>query len=182
MGSMGLWYCWQTYTGSIQPTLATWIIFSVATTLSLWTYWSSEQHNLISNILNTVDTFSVNAILLVIVLFGVNVRFGINRFELGCLVACGVILVIWRFTKKHAASNLTLQTVMTVAYLPTINQLWNATTNTESFVVWAVWFVGCSLALVTARLSKDKLAVVYAARALLMVSIIIVLMIRIALK
>jgi hypothetical protein len=175
-------YSWLTAHDQIHPVLATWLIFCVAVTFSLMTYWSSKQHSLISNIANVSDLVTVWMVLASILLFSKEVRLHFNAVEIACLLVSGTVLVWWRFTKQHAASNIMLQIVMTVAYLPTLFQLWYAQSNTESFGVWAVTWVGSCVALVPAIIDRDKLAVVYALRALLLISAIIGLMIRLELR
>lgn len=175
-------YSWLTYQGEIQPVLATWLLFYVAIILSFWTYWSSEKHSLISNVQNAVDTIAVGMILFSIIFLGKNVRLGFNGLELGCLIASGAVLVFWKMSKLHEVSNLTLQGIMAIAYLPTLYQLWQAAKNTESFGPWIVGWIASATALVPAIMDRDKLAIVYAARALIFTSILLGLMIRLELR
>lgn len=175
-------YCWLVWRGDAAPVLATWLLFAVAVSLSFATYWASEKHSIVGNIGNAVDVVGVWAILLFVALLGKHVRLGFSPFELGCLVASGLILLLWRASKLHATSNLALQVVMTVAYFPTIAQLWGATSSTEPLAFWTAIWVSAVLTLVPAIIDRDRLACAYAGRAVVMVSVLIALMLRIQLR
>ncbi len=175
-------YCWLTWHGDIHPVLTTWILFWVAVLLSFSTYWSSEKHSIIGNIGNAVDVVAVTTNLSCIVLLGRQTRFRFTPTEIACLAACGIILVVWRLSRQHVVSNLALQVVMTVAYIPTIVQLWGASTNSESIVTWSlIWLAGV-LSFIPAIIDRDRLAIAYATRATIMVTVLIGLMVRIALR
>ena len=178
---VGLRYSWLTRQGDIQPVMATWLLFCVAVSLSLWTYWSSKKHSVVSNVGNAIDFIIVWMILASIIFLGKNVRLGFNGFEIGCLIASAIILVFWRISKKHQASNLSLQGIMTIAYFPTLRQLWSAKDNTESFSIWIVIWIASTAALIPAFTDKDKLAIAYASRAFILVTVLLGLMIRIEL-
>jgi hypothetical protein len=176
---MGFRYVYLIVQKEIHPALATWVLFCVAVSLSFRTYWSSKKHSIVGNVGNFVDLILVWIILVGIFLFGENNSFLFRPFEIGCLVASGIILLFWVLSKKHLLSNLLLQVIMTVAYFPTIYNLWYATKNTESFSVWCVWLVGGLASLVIAVLKKDTLGIVYSSRAFVLVLIILILMLRI---
>jgi hypothetical protein len=176
---MNFWYCYLVVKGEIHPTLMTWIIFSIAVSLSFGTYWASENHNLISGVCNTTDTVLVLIVTFIIVFFGKNVRFEINTFEIICIILALIILVFWRITKEHEKSNLFLQGVMVIAYLPTFYQLWGASVTSESLKTWGINWLISLLGIITAVLGKDKLAIIYSTRALIMITILIFLILRI---
>lgn len=176
---MNFWYCDLIIKGEIHPTLMTWVIFSVAVSLSLGTYWSSGNHNLLSGICNITDTVLVLIVTLIIIFFGKNVRFEINTFEIICIILALIILVFWRITKAHEVSNLFLQGVMVIAYFPTFYQLWGALTTSESLVTWSISWLISFLGIITAVLGRDKLAIIYSTRALVMITIMIFLILRI---
>ncbi len=179
---VGFRYSWLTWQGQIQPTLATWLLFFVATFLSFRTYWATEKHSFAGNIINTIDLFNVCLITFSILVLGKNTRMGFNAFELGCLIASGAILIFWKLSKLHVASNLALQVIMTVAYFPTLHHLWSALKNTEQLDVWIMVWVASVFALIPAFIDRDKLAFVYASRSLIMVSALLILILRIYLR
>lgn len=177
---MGFRYIMLIKQGEIKPALATWTIFVVSVILSFQTYWSTGKKSIIANIANATDVVAVIGIFTSILIFGKgNLTF--NLFEIYCLAASFGILIFWKTSKKHTLSNILLQVIMTVAYLPTFYRLWFATTNTESFLVWSIWIIGTSASLITSILYKDTLGILYASRAFVLTAIVIALMVRLTL-
>ena len=160
--------------GAIQPALAMWVFFTIAVGGSLGTYLLDGDFTLHDNILNSSDLLLCAYVSLIIVLFGDrSTRF--NRFDLGCLAVVLLILMFWIFTRRHASSNLLIQTILVIAYFPVVKRLWNSPVNTESFAAW----IGLLLAPVVSLLSsKGTLATVYAARAIVSAALLLVLMTR----
>lgn len=175
-------YSWLVWKGEVQPVLATWLIFFVSTHLSFWTYWSSKKHNFISNIANTVDTIDITIVFLGILVLGKTINLNFNQFEIGCLVASGIVFIFWRLRGLHEFSNMSIQVIMTIAYFPTLYKLWYAPENSESFVMWTGVVITSLFSLVPAIMDRDKLAVIYASRAGVLATVIILLMIRIGFK
>jgi hypothetical protein len=98
-----------------------------------------------------------------------------TRFDRGCLIAVLVIIAFWAFTRRHTEANILIQTILVIAYFPVVKRLWNSDENTESF---AAWF-GLLLAPIFSLLSsKGVLASVYAIRAIVSTSLLLVLMAR----
>lgn len=160
--------------GDIKPALAMWIFFSIAVGGSLTTYLFDGEYTLLDNILNSSDLLLCVYVAVIIHLFGdKSTRF--TRFDRGCLIAVLVILAFWVLTRKHMAANLLIQMILVIAYFPVIKRLWNSDENTESF---AAWF-GLLLAPVFSLLSsKGTLASVYAIRAIVSTSLLLLLMAR----
>ena len=173
-----VYYITQIITESIQPVLATWILFCVAVSLSLRTYLSSKNSELLGNIANASDFLYVWTVLACILLFGRNVRIGFTTFEYACLGATGGILVYWLITKKHAMSNIALQTIMTVAYFPMFIHLWFAQSNTESLVAWVIAWIAGGFALASSILYRRNLGILYASRAFILMTGVILLILR----
>ena len=56
---VGLWWYFRLMKqGKVDPALSTWIILTIITGLSLWTYSNAEHNDFRAGILNTVDVFS----------------------------------------------------------------------------------------------------------------------------
>lgn len=112
-----------------EPILASWILMTTATFLSLWTYLSTfsskkeKLKGLVSNIGNSTNFIAISSILLGTLFWGKNVRFGFTQFEIWCLVASFVILIIWKFSKLHVYANIAIQIIMVIAYIPIIIHL-----------------------------------------------------------
>ncbi|HEY5588455.1 MAG TPA: hypothetical protein VIK86_05800 [Candidatus Paceibacterota bacterium] len=173
-----IWYVHLIVSGIIHPTLMTWVMFCVAVILSFATYWSSEKHSFLNNACNTVDLISVIVITSTIIFFGKDVRFNINMIEIICIALSLVILFFWRITRKHETSNMLLQIVMSIAYLPTFYQLWVAYESSESLITWSVMWFASITGVTTGILGKDKLATIYSFRSFLLISILIILILR----
>jgi len=174
-----VWYSFLTVKGVIHPTLMTWVIFIIAASLSFATYLSSEKHNLLNNICNTGDVFLVLAVTVVIICFGKDVRYRVNIFESLCLFLSLVIFIFWKITKSPVLSNILVQAIMVMAYFPTFYHLWSASETSESPIAWGFSCFYALTGLITGILGKDRLAIIYSARSLAMMSIMLYLILRI---
>jgi len=188
MSVMYVRYAWLTATGDIQPRLATWLLSAIAVSISMASYLShrletdpgrGKMDGFITNAQNSIDllgTWLISAA----IFFSARADAYFNGFDLVCIGAAVAILVFWRLNRKHAAANLAIQIIMVVAYFPTFYVLWSAGQNTESFVTWGMTWIAAAASVVPAVLDKDKLAVVYSGRAVLLVTLLLLLMLRAA--
>jgi hypothetical protein len=159
----------------IKPALAMWLFFSVAIIMSLVTYRSEGGYGLMDNIMNTVDLVYVVTVCIAILLFGdKSSRF--TRFDKGCLVAVMIILLFWIFTLNHRLTNILMQAILVIAYFPVVKRLIDSRENTEPFSVWIGMLLAPAIALFS---SKGTLATIYSVRAIICISILLGLMIRI---
>jgi hypothetical protein len=159
----------------IKPVLAMWLFFSVAIVMSLITYRSEGGYGLLDNIMNTVDLIYVVTVSIAIFLFGDrDSRF--SRFDKGCMVAVGIILLFWIFTQNHRLTNILMQVILVIAYFPVVKRLLESKENTEPFSVWIGMLLAPSIALLS---SKGTLATIYSVRAIICVSALLLLMLRI---
>jgi len=152
-----------------------WLFFSVAIIMSLVTYRSEGGYGLMDNIMNTADLVYVVTVCIAILLFG-DKSSKFTRFDRGCLVAVIVILIFWIFTRNHRITNILMQTILVIAYFPVVKRLIESKENTEPFSVWIGMLLAPSIALLS---SKGTLATIYSVRAIICVSILLLLMIRI---
>ncbi len=167
------------WTGHILPTLSTWILISFAVWTSYLTYdASATAKDWATNIGNQVDLFTTTAILLAALFCGGQGRFKFKTFDLWCLAAAVLILIGWRISGWHVSSNLAIQFVMVIAYLPTFNTLARAQTSTESLRTWVPVFIATICAGVPAVMDLNWLAIVYVGRGLACTSITIYLIRR----
>lgn len=155
-----------------------WLFFTIAVTGTLMTYLSEGDYGLLDNILCTSDLILVSTVTLCIIIFGdKSTRF--NRFDLGCLFTVLGIVLFWMLTQHHVASNMAIQAILVIAYFPVVKRLWNSTENTESFAAWIGLLVAPIISLIS---SKGVLATLYAVRAIISTSSLLVLMVRAELK
>jgi hypothetical protein len=175
---IGLRYVWLIRRDKISPALAMWVFFTIAVIGSLMTYLSEGNYGLLDNVLNSADLLLCGGVAIAIAIWGDgSSRF--NRFDLGCLGGVVGILVVWALTRQHTAAHLAIQLILVIAYFPVIKRLWRSDRNTESFTMW----VGLLLAPMFSLLSsKGSLATVYAIRAVVSTSLLLLLMIRVELR
>ncbi len=171
---IGVRYGWLIRRRRIQPALAMWVFFTLATVGSLLTYLGEGEYSLLDNILNTADIALVGSVAVWIALVGDrSSRF--DRFDLGCLAAVAVILAAWAVTDQHAVAHAAIQGILVIAYVPVVRRMWRSKRNTESFTMW----IGLLLAPVFSLLSSEgTLATVYAVRAIVCTAALLVLMMR----
>ena len=173
------WYCWHIVIGSISPALATWLIFAVATTVSLLSYLKhneTKRKPFVANLANRLDPVVV-WLVVAFILFAPKGDAQLGKFDIGCLAASAAILILWAATHSAIAANLLIQLVMVAAYMPTFFRLFSARRNTESFVTWGLTLAVASLFLVPTLRHRDWLAVAYVGRAIGCVMAIIAAMI-----
>lgn len=178
MVTADVWYCYLAIKGVTHPTLMTWVIFLLAIVMSFSTYWSSENHDLLSNICNVGDLILVFLVIIVVSVFCENVRFSINKTEIICLSLSFIVLIFWRITKAHELSNIFIQVIMVIAYFPTFYQVLNFSGMSESPVTWGITWFSALFGVITGILGKNKLAIIYSGRSLVMISILLVLIWR----
>jgi hypothetical protein len=159
----------------IKPALAMWLFFSVAIVMSLMTYRSEGDYGLLDNIMNTVDLIYVLTVSIAIFLFG-DKSSKFTGFDKICLTAVMMILLFWIFTRNHWLTNILMQAVLVIAYFPVVKRLLESKENTEPFSVWIGMLIAPILALLS---SKGTLATIYSVRAIICVSLLLLLMLRI---
>jgi hypothetical protein len=168
-------YIWLLVRKEIKPALAMWLFFSVAIIMSIITYLSDGDYGFFDNIMNTADLIFVITISIAIIIFG-DESSKFTRFDKACMIAVSVIVVFWLFTQNHRITNMLMQTILVIAYFPVIKRLLDSKENSEPFSVWIGMLLAPSLALIS---SKGILATVYSVRAIICVSSLLLLMLRV---
>lgn len=175
---MSIRYIWLTIQKEIEPVFTTWLLFCVGASLSYWTYWSSKKHSIAGNLGNAVDLIMTWMILIGITFWGTK-NFDFNNLEIYCLISCLIIFVFWKLSKKHFVSNISIQVIMTIAYLPTIQKLWEATHSTESLPYWGINLFGSLTFLTMGIIKKDLIGIIYSSRAFILVLLVIIFILMI---
>ena len=176
---MMIWYGFSVVTGIARPTISTWVIFCFAVSFSFLTYRKSKKPSLLDNIANVIDFVFCWSITVVIIFFGKNIRFSLNIIEIFCFISILFIVIFWLKTKSHENANIFLQIIMVIAYFPMFYQLWNATENYEPIFPWIANLTAGLSNIFAAILAKNKLAIIYSARMVIMLSILLFLILRI---
>lgn len=168
-------YCILLYKKKTQPALAMWVFFAIAVCMSLATYLADGNFSIWDNILNATDVVLAVTVSIAIMLFGEkNSRF--TTFDKGCLIAVLAIIGFWVITRNHLATNLAIQSILVIAYFPVIRRLLESKSNSEPFSVWILMLIAPGIALIS---SKGAMASIYSWRAIVCVSLLLLLMLRI---
>jgi len=171
-----IYYSFQIWRRRIDPTLSTWIIFLAGTGLSLVTYGLAENHDYQSGILNTLDVVSVAIILSAILKWGKpELRF--RQHEKWYLVGAALIVGYGIMTGDVWSSNLYTQVLICCGYIPLIQTLVTEKRNTESFFGWICGLSAGIIGLYPAVVSGNALAVIYAVRTIIAVSVVLFFMV-----
>lgn len=168
-------YIWMMYKKRSQPSLAMWTFFTIAVAMSLVTYLKEGDFGFWDNVLNTTDLVLAVSVAISIFLIGdKHSRF--NRFEWWCLVSVFLIIVFWLISQNHIITNVAIQLILVIAYIPVIRRMLTTRKNSEPFIVWVALMIAPLVSLIT---SKGTLATVYATRAFVCTSLLLLLMVRI---
>ncbi len=169
-------YIWQIRRGTVEPATSTWVIFLTGTALSFATYMLAEDRDVVAGILNTMDVLEVGSILVAVLIFGRarGVRF--SRFEKWYLAGIAAIVAYGVTSGDAWGSNLFVQVLIALGYVPMVHKIVSLRRNTESFMAWSFSFFAGMFALVPAIVDSNTLAIVYAARTVVMVGMFLSLM------
>ena len=165
-------YISQLLKKQIKPALAMWVMFSIAVAMSLITYLKEGNYGFTDNILNSVDVIYVITVSVAIAIWGDHTS-KITRFDLGCLIVVGLIVIFWLFTQNHLVTNFMIQTILVIAYFPVVKRLFETRKNTEPFLIWFGMMIAPVFSLLS---SKGLLATVYSVRAIICVGTLLLIM------
>lgn len=165
-------YIQQIHQGVIKPALSTWLMFLGGTGLSLATYLTDSKGDIVSGVLNFSDVLIVFALILATLRWSRSkVKF--RPFEKWYLLGAGGIAVFWFFSGDAFTSNLIVQLLILVGYLPTIHKLVAEKENTESYTSWGIALAAVSVACYPAMVGGNTLSTIYAVRSVVMVLVVI---------
>lgn len=170
-------YAYQISRRQVMPTLSTWIILVVATSLNVASYLVATRADVISGALGLTDAFVCWFILITSVMTaGLKMKF--QTFEKYYLAASGVIVLFWIIFRSAFVTNLLMQILITVGCSSTIQSLLYADENHESFVFWGLVLVAATLSLYPAAVDGNLLALIYSIRSIVILCVILSLMLR----
>ncbi len=178
---VGARYCLQFLQGKISPRIATWLIFEIGVAMSLASYLAGHDHSLTKAALNVADCFQVTVIFLVLLFGRGRRRVGFTSKERLSLWVSAIAATAWMLTRAGWVGFLGFQTVMSVAYLPTLESLWRWKPGNppEPFDKWGINVLITLMGLVVDLTGKrDYLAMVYPLRALILCLLVVGLILR----
>jgi len=153
------------YKGNAKPVLATWLFFSIATTMSFFANFNiTGGKGLSANFFNLVDSFSVVTIF-IIILFRKDTRKTFTVFEKYCVGAVITVFAVWLLVGKDFLTHIVVQIILVIAYLPSLVKLWKSKNNTEPLATWVFNFFASAFSLIIPIRSGDTLPIVYGIRA-----------------
>lgn len=184
-----LWYVLAAIFGSkVKPVLASWIVLGGTMTLSFATYWTTPNKSIVSNACNAASVISTLSILVTagVLYWKSGKRIEFSGFQKWCLAISAGIAILWAVLVGMGGTgivpNILTQVLMVIGYVVTVQKLWGAAQNTESFVMWSCIMVASFIAVYTAVVSNDALACLYSVRASLASGTMVLLMVRIELR
>jgi uncharacterized membrane protein YkvI len=178
---VGARYCVKFLRGEIAPRIATWLIFEIGVAMSLASYLAGTDHSLTKAALNAADCIQVTVILVALLIGRRGRRIDFTRNELISLWVSAAAAAGWATTKTGWVGFLGFQTVMSIAYLPTVESLWRWSPgpSPEPMEKWGINVLIALIGLVVDISGRrDYLAMVYPLRALILCILVVALIFR----
>ena len=182
---VGARYCAKLIRKKTFPRIATWLIFEIGVVMSLAAYFASHDHSIVKAALNAADGIVVTVILASLFIEQRRVKILFTRNEQLCLVISCITMAAWTITKTAWIGFAGFQVVMSVAYFPTIESLWQWKPggSPEPVETWGINAVAALIGVVIDITgSHDYIAMLYPLRAFILCMIIVVLVRRWELK
>lgn len=170
------WYAYKIYRGIIKPALSTWLIMMLSVTLSIITYLISSGFNYLGAALNFGDVLT-GIIILSTILLTQKFSLRFRPFEKWYLMASGVMVVFWILSHNAFVSNLLIQVLLIISYLPTIQKFIAEKKNTESLSAWSISLSASMVSLFSSFASGNILSIIYVFRSIVMTGIVMSLVI-----
>jgi uncharacterized membrane protein YkvI len=178
---VGARYCTKLIRKQTHPRLATWLIFEIGVVMSLAAYFASHDHSVAKAALNLTDAVVVTVIVAALLVGERGRKIAFTRNERLCLAISCVTLAAWTITKTAWIGFVGFQVVMSVAYLPTIENVWRwkPGRSPEPVEAWGVNAVAALLGVVVDVTGRhDYVAMLYPLRAFLLCMTIVALVLR----
>jgi uncharacterized membrane protein YkvI len=178
---VGARYCVKLIRKEAHPRIATWLIFELGVVMSLVAYFASRDHSLVKAVLNLTDFVVVTVILAALFFEQRAGKIVFTRNERLCLLIAGITMLAWMITKTAWIGFVGFQVVMTVAYVPTIESMWQwkPGRSPEPVETWSINAVAALIGVVLdVTGSHDYVAMLYPLRAFLLCVMIVGLVVR----
>lgn len=185
MALLDLWvgarYSFKLIRKQSHPRVATWLIFEIGVAMSLAAYFASNDHSIVKAALNLTDAVVVTVILALLFMErrGERLRFTQNEM-LSLAIAC-ITVAVWAISKSAWIAFAGFQAVMSVAYIPTIENVWRWRPGRppEPVETWSINAVAALIGVgVDLTGSRDYVAMLYPLRAFILCMTIVVLVAR----
>jgi hypothetical protein len=154
-------------THKTDPSLATWVLAFSASLLSLVTYLTAENFDVIAGIANVSDIFATTLIVGALLVYGQR-GFRIRTSEKYYFFALAIIPLYWYLSSNAFLSNLFVQILMALSYISAAHIIITSRRNNDSFVVWGLILVASIVSLYPAThawyATGNILALIYSLR------------------
>lgn len=179
---VGAYYCTKLIRKETHPRIATWLIFEIGVLMSLAAYFTSRDHSIVKAALNVTDAVVVTTILTALLFIERHRGIRFTRNEQLCLLISCISLVAWAITKTAWIAVAGFQIVMSVAYIPTIENLWRWKPGRPPEPIWS-WSINALAALIGVLIDltgarHDYLAMLYPLRAFTLCLVVVALLVR----
>lgn len=169
---------------SVHPSVATWLIFVVATIIVVTSYKKAGKGD------NRRGTLILSDAIATWIVFGAVVyasgrTLHFRTFDIWYLAGAFAITLFWFITQNHFAANLLVQALIVIGYLPMFHKFIADKVSTEPFLPWIITFAASTCGAILAWLPHDGtdetrtdkiLATVYAWRSIVCCGLVIFLM------
>ncbi len=178
---VGARYCTKLIRKESSPRIATWLIFEIGVVMSLAAYFASPDHSIVKAALNLTDAIVVTVILALLFIERRGAKIPFTRNERLCLVISCITLAAWTITKTAWIGLVGFQVVMSVAYFPTIESVWQwkPGRSPEPIETWSINALAALISVVVdVTGSHDYVAMLYPLRAFILCMTIVALVAR----
>ena len=175
---VGARYCAKLIRKQACPRIATWLIFEIGVLMSLAAYFASHDHSIAKAALNVTDGIVVSVILGALVVEQRGSKILFTRNEQLCLVIAGITMAAWIISRAAWVGFLGFQVVMSVAYFPTIESVWQwkPGRSPEPVETWSINAIAALMGvLIDITGIHDYIAMLYPLRAFILCMIIVAL-------
>ena len=153
-------YLRQVIQGTSTPNPATWFIWVIMTIMNTFTYYYVVKGDIPKFLITAIVALGVNSIFVYSIFKGKFTKPG--KVEIICFMFVFVVGVFWQTTGNDIATNLLLQGIFVISFIPTISGLlkhkarekplpWNLATISYAFLALAIisdWGSGGWVALI----------------------------------
>lgn len=179
---VGAYYCTKLIRRETHPRIATWLIFGIGVFMSLAAYDTSHDHSLVKAALNVTDGIVVTTVLISILLVERDEKIRFTKNERLCLLMSGITLLAWALTRTPWIGVAGFQVVMSLAYIPTIENLrrWKPGRPPEPIMSWSANAIAGLIGVLVdiTGVHHDYLAMLYPLRAFILCLIVVALLLR----
>jgi hypothetical protein len=175
---VGARYCVKLIRKETHPRIATWLIFEIGVVMSLAAYFASHDHSIVKAALNVTDGIVVTVILGSLLVEQRSRKILFTRNEQLCLMMSCITMAAWLITKTAWIGFVGFQVVMSVAYLPTIENVWQWRPGRppEPIETWSINAIAALIGvIIDITGSHDYIAMLYPLRAFILCMIIVAL-------